>query len=184
MWNPFLKAVEKRPTAAHGVSPGFRSQGIARSGRAMVSSPSCTKFLRPGRGPACMFVPPVTWMTIHRVFFGLPVVLCVAGCASISTDPRLVGTYEGLNAERLVFNSDASVVHAQTVAGADERVFLGYYFSRSSAPGTFHFAGPDTSRFLGTSFSVSEDFSTVTVAWSGVSKSDRLWQVTYYRKAD
>ena len=120
----------------------------------------------------------------YRAILGLAVLLCITGCASLSTDPRLVGIYAGANSESLVFQLDARVFHTQSVNGKEERVFLGYYFSRSNDPGTLNFAGPDTSRFLGTSFSVSEDFSTVTVAWGNFYRPDLSWQLTYRKKAE
>ncbi len=120
----------------------------------------------------------------YRAILGLVVLLCVTGCASLSADPRLVGNYAGANSESLVFQPDARVFHTQSVNGKEERVFLGYYFSKRSDPGTLNFAGPDTSRFLGTSFSVSEDFSTVTVAWGNFYQPDHSWQVTYHKKAN
>jgi hypothetical protein len=114
---------------------------------------------------------------------GLVFALCLAGCASLSTDPRLVGTYSADNSETLAFLSDGRVFHAQTANGKEERFFLGYYASSSKRPRSFGFAGPDTSPFVGTSFHVSEDFSSVTASWDNFRKPKDAWQVTYRKTA-
>ena len=113
---------------------------------------------------------------------GFALLLCVAGCASLSTDPRLVGAYSGANSETLIFMPDARVFHTQIVNGKEEQFFLGYYVTSSSNPGSLLFVGPDTSRFLGTSFSTSDDFSTVTASWNYLRQPKHDWQVSYHKK--
>jgi|GEM_PF-6901799 hypothetical protein len=109
--------------------------------------------------------------------------LWLAGCASLSTDPKLVGTYRAENSEELIFISDGRVFHAQTVNGNEERSFLGYYFASSNNPFRLEFAGPDTSPFIGTTFQLSEDGSTVTASWDNFRKPKDAWQVTYHKTA-
>jgi hypothetical protein len=109
--------------------------------------------------------------------------LWLAGCTSLSTDPKLVGTYFAENNEELIFMSDGRVFHAPIVNGKDERFFLGYYASTSSSLGSLSFVGSDTSSFVGTSFSVSEDFSVVTASWNNLREPEVLWQVTYHKTA-
>ncbi len=109
--------------------------------------------------------------------------LWLAGCASLSTDPRLVGTYSAGDSETLTFMSDGRVFHGQTVNGKEERFFLGYYVTGSSVPRSLRFVGPDTSRFVGTSFHVSENFSSVTANWDNLRKPKDAWQVTYRNTA-
>jgi hypothetical protein len=122
---------------------------------------------------------------MHRIFIivGLVVILGVAGCASLSIDPRLVGTYSGTNSEALVFLSDMRVFHTRTVNGSEDRHFLGFYGSRRSEPGYLGLAGPDTSPFLGTSFRVTDDFSTVTASWNHRRRLTDSWQITYHKGA-
>jgi hypothetical protein len=110
-------------------------------------------------------------------------VLVQAGCASLSINPRLVGTYSGTNAEALIFMSDARVFHTQIVDAKQQRFFLGYYVTRSSVPNELLFAGPDTSPFLGTSFLVSDDFLTVTANWNNRRRPQDSWQITYRNNA-
>ena len=109
--------------------------------------------------------------------------LCLAGCTSLSCDPSLVGTYSADNSETLIFMSDGRVFHAQTVNGKEERFFLGYYASSSNKPRSLGFVGPDTSSFVGTSFHVSEDFSSVTASWDNFRKPKDAWQVTFRKSA-
>jgi hypothetical protein len=113
------------------------------------------------------------------LIFGLVFTLFLAGCASLSTDPRLVGTYSATNSEILAFLPDGRVFHSQSANGKEVRFFLGYYSSSTSNPRSLGFAGPDTSPFVGTSFQVSEDFSTVTASWDNFRKPKDSWQVTY-----
>jgi len=117
------------------------------------------------------------------VIFGFIIALCLAGCASLSTDPRLVGRYSADNSETLIFTSDARVFHLQTTNGKEERFFLGYYANRRNNPRFLGFVAPDTSPFLGTSFQVSEDFSTVTARWNNLRSPKDSWQVTYRKSA-
>jgi len=124
---------------------------------------------------------PTFWNT--DVLACLTAVLVLTSCASLSINPRLVGTYSGTNAEALIFMSDARVFHTQTVDAKEERFFLGYYVTRSSAPNELMFAGPDTSPFLGTSFLVSDDFLTVTVHWNNRRRPKDSWQITYRKDA-
>jgi hypothetical protein len=109
--------------------------------------------------------------------------LWLAGCASLSADPRLVGTYSAENSEGLVFMPDGRVFHSEIVNEKKERFFLGYYASSSSSSGSLGFVGPDTSRFVGTSFTVSEDYSIVTASWTNLREPKVSWQVTYRRIA-
>jgi len=109
--------------------------------------------------------------------------LCLAGCASFSTDSRLVGVYSASNFETLVFLPDGRVFHSQVADGKEERFFLGYYAGSRSNPGSLVFAGPDTSPFLGTSFQANEDFSTVTASWGDFRKPKDSWQGTYHKAA-
>lgn len=113
---------------------------------------------------------------------GLALLLGVAGCASLSTDARLVGTYTADNSETLVFMPDSRVFHTQVVNGKEERHFLGYYVSSRKNPQSLGFCAPDTSSFLGTSFLVNDDFSAVTAIWDNLRKPKDSWQVMY-RKA-
>jgi hypothetical protein len=108
--------------------------------------------------------------------FGL---LWLAGCASFSTDPKLVGTYSAENSEELVFMSDGRVFHVQTANGKVDRFFLGYYASSSNSPFQLEFAGPDTSPFIGTSFQFNADGSTVNASWGKFYEPKGAWQVTY-----
>ena len=123
---------------------------------------------------------------MHRflVILALATLLCAIGCASLSTDPRLVGTYSGANSEALLFVSDARVFHTQMMAEKEERFFLGYFVSRRSDPGSLFLVGPDTSVFVGTSFLVSDDFSTVTSKWNDLRRPTNSWQVTYRRSGN
>jgi hypothetical protein len=109
--------------------------------------------------------------------------LWLAGCTSISTDPRLVGIYAAENSEELIFTRDGRVFHNQIVDGKEDRFFLGYYASTSSNLSSLKFVGPDTSRFVGTSFSVSEDFSVVIASWNNLREPKVSWQVTYHKTA-
>jgi hypothetical protein len=118
-------------------------------------------------------------MKRFATIFCLFSLLWLAGCASLSTDPRLVGTYSAESSEELIFMSDGRVFHSQIVNGKDERLFLGYYASTRSHPGSVRFVGPDTSRFVGTSFAVSEDFSIVTASWNNLRETNISWQVRY-----
>ncbi len=113
------------------------------------------------------------------VILGLVFTLCMAGCASLSTDPRLVGTYAADNSETLIFMPDSRVFHTQIVNEKEERHFLGYYVSGRSNPYHLGFCAPDTSSFLGTSFMASDDFSVVTASWDNLRKPKDSWQVTY-----
>ena len=110
---------------------------------------------------------------------GLALFLFVTGCVSLSTDPRLVGTYTADNSEALSFMPDSRVFHTQIVDGKEDRHFLGYYTSRRNNPHHLGFCGPDTSSFLGTSFEANGDFSIVTADWSNYRKPKDSWQVTY-----
>jgi len=93
-------------------------------------------------------------------------VLGLAGCATMSVDPRLVGTYLANDSEALIFARDTAVYHSRLGDGKEQRVFLGYASATSgSPPGYLSIAGPDTSPFIGTSLQVSDDFSIVTVRW-------------------
>jgi hypothetical protein len=123
-------------------------------------------------------VAPTSWTASVLAF-----VLVQAGCASLSINPRLVGTYSGTNAEALIFMSDARVFHTQIVDAKQQRFFLGYYVTRSSVPNELLFAGPDTSPFLGTSFLVSDDFLTVTANWNNRRRPQDSWQITYRNNA-
>jgi hypothetical protein len=114
---------------------------------------------------------------------GLVFAFCLAGCTSLSTDPRLVGTYLADNSETLTFMSDGRVFHAQTANGKEEKFFLGYYASRSNKPHFLGFVGPDTSSFVGTSFRVSEDFSSVIASWNNFRKPKDAWHVLYRKAA-
>jgi hypothetical protein len=122
-------------------------------------------------------------MNRRTVIFGFIVALCLAGCASLSTDPRLVGSYSADNSETLIFASDARVFHIQTTDAKEKSFFLGYYASRRNSLRVLGFVGPDTSPFLGTSFQVSEDFSTVTARWNNLRQPKDSWQVTYRKSA-
>lgn len=75
------------------------------------------------------------------------------------------------------------VFHTQTVNGKEEQFFLGYYASTSGNLGSLGFVGPDTSRFLGASFSVNDDFSIVTASWSNLRQPKDSWQITYRKNA-
>jgi hypothetical protein len=123
---------------------------------------------------------------MHRYFLilGLATLLCLVGCASLSTEPRLAGTYSGANSETLVFLSDASVFHTQLMNEKEERFFLVYFVSRRSNPGFLFFVGPDTSVFVGTSFLVSDEFSTVTAKWNDRRGPTNSWQVAYCRSSN
>jgi hypothetical protein len=117
--------------------------------------------------------------TIH----GLVLTLFLAGCGSLSIDPGLVGTYAADNSETLVFMNDGRVFHTQIVNGNEERHFLGYYVSSNSDRHALGFCAPDTSKFLGTSFLASDDFSAVTATWNNFRKPKDSWQVTYRKAA-
>jgi len=116
---------------------------------------------------------------------GIPPIFClfgllwIAGCTSLSGDPKLVGAYAGETAEELIFISDGRVFHVQTANGKESRSFLGYYASGSNDSLRLGFVGPDTSPFVGTSFQFSEDRLTVTASWDGFGKPKDAWQVTY-----
>ena len=122
---------------------------------------------------------------MRRYFFtlGLATLLCGTSCVSFSIDPRVVGSYSGANSEALVFLSDRSGFHTRMVNGREERHFLGFYGSHASEPRSLGFAGPDTSPFLGTSFQVSDDFTTVTASWKNRRQPVDSWQVMYYKSA-
>jgi hypothetical protein len=107
------------------------------------------------------------------------ILLSLTGCAFLATDPKLVDSYHGANSETLLFFSDRSVVHTKRVEAKEERHFLGYYWNRKRSPHLFLFAGPDTSRFIGTSFQMNDDFSIVTVQWGDYHKPNPAWQTTY-----
>jgi hypothetical protein len=107
----------------------------------------------------------------------------ITGCVSLSTDPRIVGTYSADNSETLILMSDGRVFHVHAVNGREERSFLGYYATRRSNPRDLGFAGPDTSPFVGTSFQASEDFSVVRASWSNFRKPKDAWQTTYRKTA-
>ncbi|MDD5141734.1 MAG: hypothetical protein PHY43_15905 [Verrucomicrobiales bacterium] len=117
------------------------------------------------------------------IILGLVFTLCLAGCAPLSTDPKLVGTYSATNSETLIFMADARVFHTEIVNGKEEKFFLGYYTSASNNAGQLGFVGPDTSEFVGTSFQASKDFSTVTASWNNFRKPKDLWQVMYHTTA-
>jgi hypothetical protein len=102
---------------------------------------------------------------------------------SLSTDPRLVGTYVAAESETLVFFSDGRVYYTQQLNGREQSFFLGFYHASRSNPTLLHFSGPDTSSFLGTSFQVSDDFSTATADWGNLRQPKDSWQITYRRKA-
>jgi hypothetical protein len=96
----------------------------------------------------------------------LAALLGLAGCATPSTDSRLVGTYVAGDSDALVFARDARVYHYRLSDGKERRVFLGYAFATSSSPpGYLSIAGPDASPFIGTSFQMSDYFSVLTVRW-------------------
>ena len=118
-------------------------------------------------------------MNRNATLSGLIFAVLLAGCASLSIDPRMTGTFTAANSETLTFTSDGRVFHAQPADGTVARVFLGYYTSRSSEPRCLGFVGPDTSPFLGTSFQVSDDFSSVTASWDNLRKPGDQWQVIY-----
>jgi hypothetical protein len=129
---------------------------------------------------------PAMYKVKHNNFVtiaGLVLFLCVTGCVSLSTDPRLVGTYAADNSETLIFMSDTRVFHTQIVNGKEERHFLGYYVNDRSNPHHLGFCAPDTSSFLGTSFMASDDFSIVTASWDNLRKPKDSWQVTYRKTA-
>ena len=109
--------------------------------------------------------------------------LWLAGCASLSTDPKLVGTYSAGNLEQLIFMSDGRVFHSQIVSEKESRFFLGYYANRSNDSFRLGFAGPDTSPFVGTSFQFSENGSVVTASWNNLRETNTPWQVTYHKTA-
>jgi hypothetical protein len=113
----------------------------------------------------------------------LAIILWVMGCASLSTDPKLVGTYAAENSEALVFMPDSRVFHTQIVDGKEERRFLGYYVSSSNNPCSLGFVAPDTSPFLGTSFEVSLDFSKATARWGTFFGQTNSWQTNYLKTA-
>ena len=111
----------------------------------------------------------------------LAVLVLVMGCSPPSTNPKLVGTYLGTNSETLIFTTDTRVFHTQIVNGKEERHFLGYYASSSSGPYFLRFVAPDTSRFVGTSFVVSSNFSSVTATWEASYELAKSWQTNYYK---
>jgi hypothetical protein len=113
------------------------------------------------------------------LILGLVFTLCLAGCASLSIDPRVVGTYSAENSETLIFMPDGRVFHTELVSGNQKRVFLGYYASGRRSPHSLGFVAPDTSPFLGTSFEVNEVFSTVTVKWDSGFRPEPSWQISY-----
>ena len=120
-------------------------------------------------------------MNRHTVIVGLAALFCLAGCFSLSTNPQLVGTYSAGESERLMFLSDGRVYHTHMVNGREESFYLGSYGSQSSSPNLLMFIGPDTSRFLGTSFQVSDEFSTVTASWNNHREPKDSWQTVYRR---
>jgi len=105
--------------------------------------------------------------------------LCLVGCASFRTDPKLVGTYSAENLEELIIMSDGRAFHSKMVNGKEERFFLGYYASSSNNPFQLRFVGPDTSPFVGTSFQFSENGSDVAGSWDNFRKPKDAWQTTY-----
>jgi hypothetical protein len=123
-------------------------------------------------------------MNRHSAILGLAVLICFAGCFSLSTDPRLVGSYSAGESETLLFLSDARVYHTQMVNGREESFFLGFYRAHTSNPNFVSCSGPDTSQFLGTSFQVSDDFFTVTASWNNLRSPKDSWQVVYRKDAE
>jgi len=115
----------------------------------------------------------------------LTALVALIGCITLSADPRLVGTYSGADSESLIFLPDTRVIHVRIASGREQRVSLGYAAARSSAPRSLSIIGPDSSRFVGTSFHVSDDFATVTVQWNDLRHpEDNSRQVRYQRKTD
>lgn len=112
------------------------------------------------------------------------VVLGWMGCASIQADPSLVGSYASEDAEALVFQANGGVQHIRQINGQEQKVFLGYASTRSSSPsGEIAILGPDSSAYIGTSFTISPDGKTVSVKWHGVTqRQDESKAVTYLRK--
>lgn len=119
-----------------------------------------------------------------RRFIILTALLGLAGCVTMSADPRLVGRYVSTDSESLVFERDARVYFVRTFGGQDQRVLIGYAAAASgSPPGSLSIAGPDTSPFIGTSFQVSDDFRTITVDWGDfIGTECRPTQTQFHRR--
>jgi hypothetical protein len=104
--------------------------------------------------------------TLHLILSCAFVLLGCIGCSTRETNARLTGSYNGANAEMLTFQSDGGVYHRRMMHGREQRTFLGYaWASSSAAAGELSIRGPDTSAFIGTSFQMSPDCSSITVQW-------------------
>ena len=108
-----------------------------------------------------------------------------AGCATPSADSRLVGTYAGEDSESLLILADTRVYHSRVVEGREQRILIGYAAAPSSSPpGSLSIVAPDTSRFIGTSLQVSDDFRAVAVRWQNYGDPKRTPTQTRFRRKD
>lgn len=116
------------------------------------------------------------------VSFALALLVGV-GCSTLKADPRLVGTYNGANAENLTFQSDRGVQHRRVIHGREQKTFLGY--ARATGSGTageFSIRSPDASAFIGTSFQISADYSSISVQWHDRQAASDVPRQTMYKR--
>lgn len=110
------------------------------------------------------------------------VVLSCLGCSTLETNPRLVGTYNAANAETLTFHSNGGVQHRRMMHGREQKTFLGYAWTKAnSTTGELSIRGPDASAFIGTSFQITPDYSSITVHWQ---TRDSIERQTVFQKTN
>lgn len=79
--------------------------------------------------------------------------------------------------------ADGRAFHAHMGEGLSTRQFLGYYAASRQNSYTYNIVGPDTSQFVGTSFVISSNFSTVMAEWGPIYAPAKSWQTNYQKSA-